>query len=103
MKYKAIIETNNYKDFEFFEDASGKYMVGKDAGAATSDEWIPLYFTKCEQESVLDKIRAEIIDTGAYEQEVRGKTEFLKGINYCLDIIDKYMGEVRNKKWTILN
>ena len=38
----------------------------------------------------LDKIRAEIIDTGAYEQEVNGKTEFLKGINYCLSIIDKY-------------
>ena len=43
-----------------------------------------------EQESILDKIRAEITDTGAYEQEVNGRTEFLKGINYCLDIIDKY-------------
>ena len=39
---------------------------------------------------VLDKIRAEIMDTGAYEQEVNGKTEFLKGINYCLGVIDKY-------------
>lgn len=42
---------------------------------------------------VLDKIRAEIIDTGAYEQEVNGKTEFLKGINYCLGVIDKYKAE----------
>lgn len=42
---------------------------------------------------ILDKIRAEIIDTGAYEQEVNGKTEFLKGINYCLSVIDKYMVE----------
>lgn len=42
---------------------------------------------------VLDKIRAEIMDTGAYEQEVNGKTEFLKGINYCLSIIDKYKAE----------
>jgi hypothetical protein len=42
---------------------------------------------------VLDKIRAEIMDTGAYEQEVNGKTEFLKGIGYCLDIIDKYKAE----------
>jgi hypothetical protein len=42
---------------------------------------------------VLDKIRAEIEDTGAYEQEVNGKTEFLKGINYCLGVIDKYKAE----------
>lgn len=39
---------------------------------------------------IIDKIRAEIEDTGAYEQEVNGKTEFLKGITYCLNIIDKY-------------
>ena len=39
---------------------------------------------------ILEKIRSEIIDTGAYEQEVNGKTEFLKGINYCLGDIDKY-------------
>lgn len=46
-----------------------------------------------EQESILDKIKAEIEDTGAYEQEVNGKTEFLRGITYCLNIIDKYKGE----------
>ena len=39
--------------------------------------------------NTLDKIRTEIMDTGAYEQEVNGKTEFLKGINYCLGVIDK--------------
>ena len=43
-----------------------------------------------DQESMLDKIIDEIMDTGAYEQEVNGNTEFLKGINYCLGIIDKY-------------
>ena len=43
-----------------------------------------------KQELIIDKIRAEIIDTGAYEQEVNGKTKFLKGINYCLGVIDKY-------------
>lgn len=42
---------------------------------------------------VLDKIRAEIVDSGAYEQEVNGKTEFLEGINYCLSVIDKYKAE----------
>ncbi len=43
-----------------------------------------------ESAGVLDKIRVEIMDAGAYEQEVNGKTEFLKGINYCLGVIDKY-------------
>ena len=42
---------------------------------------------------VLKKIRDEIIDTGAYEQETKGRTEFLKGINYCLSVIDEYMTE----------
>ena len=46
-----------------------------------------------EQKPVLDKIRAEIIDTGAYEQETKGRTEFLEGINYCLGVIDKYKVE----------
>lgn len=42
---------------------------------------------------VFDEIKAEIEDTGAYEQEVNGKTDFLKGINYCLGVIDKYKAE----------
>ena len=49
-----------------------------------------------EQEIVkpyLEKLRAEIMDMGAYEQEVNGKTEFLEGINYCLGVIDKYKAE----------
>ena len=46
-----------------------------------------------KQEFILDKIRAEIEDTGAYEQEVKGKTEFVKGITYCLSIINKYNAE----------
>ena len=51
-----------------------------------------------EQESILDKIIDEIMDTGAYEQEVNGKTEFLKGINYCLGVIDKYKAESEDKE-----
>ena len=50
-----------------------------------------------DQESIIDKIRAEIMDTGAYEQEVNGNTEFLKGINYCLGVIDKYKAEMDSK------
>lgn len=48
---------------------------------------------RMKQMSVLDKIKTEIEDTGAYEQEVNGETEFLEGITYCLNIIDKYMAE----------
>ena len=50
-----------------------------------------------KQEPVLDKVIDEIMDTGAYEQEVNGKTEFLKGINYCLGVIDKYKAESEEK------
>lgn len=50
-----------------------------------------------EQEFILDKIKAEIEDTGAYEQEVSGKTEFMKGITYCLNIIDKHKAESEQK------
>lgn len=42
---------------------------------------------------ILNKIKAEIEDTGAYEQEVNGKTEFLEGTAYCLNIIEKYEAE----------
>ena len=51
-----------------------------------------------EQEPILDKLIDEIMDTGAYEQEVNGNTEFLKGINYCLGVIDKYREESEDVK-----
>lgn len=49
-------------------------------------------------EDILDKIVEEITDTGAYEQEVFGKTEFLRGINYCLGVINKYKAKKEDKK-----
>ncbi len=48
----------------------------------------------------LDEIREEIMDTGAYEQEVHGKTEYLEGINYCLSVIDRYMTKVESQRST---
>ena len=51
-----------------------------------------------EQESIIDKLRDEIMDTGAYEQEVNGDTEFLKGINYCLGVIDKYKADMESEE-----
>lgn len=50
----------------------------------------------------LDKIEAEIKDTGAYEQEVNGTTQFLEGINYCLNVINKYKkDEKAAKEWFV--
>lgn len=43
------------------------------------------------QAYILDKIKQEIEQIGATEQEINGKTDYLKGINTCLDIIDKYI------------
>ena len=48
MKYKAIIDTDEFKDFKFFEDADGKYLVVKDANAE-SGEWIALHFEEIEK------------------------------------------------------
>ena len=39
---------------------------------------------------LLNNIKQEIEQIGATEQEINGKTDYLKGINTCLDIIDKY-------------
>ena len=39
---------------------------------------------------ILNDIIQEIEQIGATEQETNGKTDYLKGINTCLDIIDKY-------------
>ena len=51
-----------------------------------------------EQCPIFDKVIDDIMDTGAYEQEVNGNTEFLKGINYCLGVIDKYKPEMESKE-----
>ena len=37
--------------------------------------------------------KTEIEDSGAFEQEVNGKTEYLRGINYCLGVLNKNLGE----------
>lgn len=42
---------------------------------------------------ILNEITQEIEQIGAVEQETNGKTDYLKGITTCLDIIDKYSEE----------
>ena len=96
MKYRTIIEIDDIKDFKFFEDGNGKYIVGKDAGAE-NDEWIALYFTECEQEpktDVLDKIKAEILIRDKNVRDVRTDGRCFFTADEILGIIDKYRNEV---------
>lgn len=85
---------------EFVKDYGFK---DKDEVYTNGSELIPVFRVKQWLEHissvtpVIDKLRAEIIDTGAYEQETHGKTEFLEGINYCLSVIDKYIGGKEQK------
>jgi hypothetical protein len=49
MKYIATIDTDNFEDFKFFEDATGKFLIVKDVNSSP-DEWIALYFVEAESE-----------------------------------------------------
>ena len=51
MKYIATIDPNNYEDFKFFEDATGKFLIVKDVNSSP-DEWIALYFVEAESEDI---------------------------------------------------
>ena len=103
MKYKAVIETDDYIDFKFFEDGNGKYMVGKDAGATPFEEWIPLYFTECEEESppmvkidLYSVIKQKYIERDALDKirnEIKAMGGDIETISGALDIIDKYKAE----------
>jgi hypothetical protein len=50
MKYTAVIDTDDFKDFKFFEDGIGKYLICKDAGIIANNGWIPLYFAEAGSE-----------------------------------------------------
>ena len=100
MKYKTIIDTKEFKDFKFFEDGIGTYMVAKDANAcADSSGWIPLYFTEVKEESedVIAKVRAEIdgLEEGI-SSYYNDRPWLFK--DEVLQIIDKYMAENKEQK-----
>ena len=102
MKYKAIIEIDEFEDFEFFEDGNGKYLHAIDAGAE-NNEWIALYFTECQQDDVLDKIRAEIEEYKSRQLTLAiGVDDLEKGkqiaLKYVLAILDKYKAESEDKE-----
>lgn len=87
MKYITIIDTDDFEDFEFFEDNNGKYLHGIDA-CSVNGGWMPLYFTECEQESTLDDLRAEIgqmdFDFGDFYDHTSTIREMV------LEVIDKH-------------
>ena len=45
---------------------------------------------------IIESVLRELSDTGAYEKEVNGCTEFLRGINYSINAI--YKAEKRNER-----
>lgn len=97
MKYKTIVDTDEFKDFKFFEDEIGPYMVAKDANAcADSSGWIPLYFKEVKEESAFDKVRAEIIKESFPEDDKSvSSMVYLKDV---LGILDKYKAEINGKQ-----
>ena len=59
MKYIAVLDTDDFYDFDFFEDGKEKYLHAIDA-ASENGEWIYLPFKPLEQEPILDELKAEI-------------------------------------------
>jgi hypothetical protein len=89
MKYKAIIETDDYGDFEFFEDGNGKYMVGKDAGATSSGGWMPLYFT---EEQDLDTLQDDIQnDLLKWHRSLylSGRNDAAEAVAFAIQLVNK--------------
>lgn len=89
MKYIAVLDTDDFEDFEFFEDGCGKYIHGIDAGSVNG-EWIALYFTEYKQEPILDKIRSEINSPN------RGTCDYFV-IDRIEEIINEYTAEKDNQ------
>lgn len=98
MKYKAIIETDDFEDFEFYEDGNGKYMIVYDSTGVKNSGWIPLYFTECENEpdkdveyeKDLNKLKEQILKEG---DTVLTKRDLLE--RFC-EIDKKYNGSPWN-------
>lgn len=103
MKYKAIIDTDDYEDFEFFEDSTGKYLHAVDAGSVNG-EWIALHFTEAvtEQEIVkpyFDKLKEQIneqIDGGLHNNDYGVGWD--DALSEVLDMIDKILSEQEKEK-----
>lgn len=83
MKYIAVLDTNDFEDFEFFEDGNGKYLHAIDAGAING-EWIYLPFKPLEQESQI-RPKGHWIDIGELEPWYR-----------CSECDEKVFGKYRH-------
>ena len=107
MKYIAILDTDEFKDFKFFEDADGKYLAVKDANSE-SNEWLPLHFEALDisvrqlivegaplekhDAELLDKIRDEIEELDRYYDNdyFSANNCPMYKCDEVLQIIDKY-------------
>lgn len=58
MRYIAILDTDEYEDFDFFKDGNGEYLRAIDAGAVNG-EWIYLPFKPLEPESRKDNMQLD--------------------------------------------
>ena len=66
MKYQATIDTDDFEDFEFFEDRDGdKYLRAVDKCTEVGD-WLVLYFRESQEENESDKRYNRLFDALKY-------------------------------------
>ena len=103
MKYIAVLDTDDFEDFDFFEDGKEKYLHAIDA-TSENGEWIYLPFRPLEQEPILDKIREQMkdylrgveitLEVLVENDPLRPKMEGAKDtLEECLELIDKAESE----------
>jgi len=85
MEIKMIGGKRNGKSYEMFKQITKKFNELEKAHEELIAE-------NNQLKDGIRKVEEELCDTGAYEQEVVGKTQFLGGISYSLEVIQKYLG-----------
>lgn len=93
MKYITILDTDDYIDFEFFEDGNGKYLHAVDANAMNG-EWVYLPFKPLEQE-YSDKQRYVVKGIN------NDKIEFVD--KYSVRAFNRYIKFIKNNKNVVLD
>lgn len=107
MKYIAILDTDEYEDFDFFKDENGEYLRALDAGAVNG-EWIYLPFKPLAQESRKDNMQPDSCENHTaipIEEIEKAKEEISKSCykacitddgvireSKVLEILDKLVG-----------
>lgn len=84
MKYIAIVDTDEFKDFEFFEDADGKYLAVKDVNAK-SNKWLPLHFEALTEQVLADSLMEERI-RGSLKSDMTFKKDIIRDVECILTV-----------------